>query len=233
MRPAWPSSAGRKNIVFAHDALTYDPATKEFADPFGALGAELKLVTRPATTVASVEAALRGTGEARAAGLVEGTDFVQWKAELFASTAHSTAAQPIAAAFVKRLPAFSALAGTDAVKLAVATPLISSAVKSALGLNSRSVIGEFDRVRAIFGQSYRDGAVWLYVLLGQQMRTGTRGWITADLFEDAYWREAFTNAGLIEQAFQSPELKSQGLRTAGPRHQRSQSVAEFLIVSCS
>lgn len=198
-----------ENIVFAHDALMFDPATKTFTDPFGALDPELKLVTRPARTVASVEAALRGTGEARAAGLREGEDFAQWKAQLFTSTAHSTAAQPIAAAFVRKLPALAALAGTEEVKSSVATPLISSAVYSALGLNSRTVIAEFDRVRAIFGQSYSDGAVWLYVLLGQQMRTDTRGWITTDLFEDAHWREAFANAGLIEQAFQSPELKSQ------------------------
>lgn len=198
-----------ENIVFAHDALMFDPATKTFTDPFGALDPDLKLVTRPARTVASVEAALRGTGEARAAGLLEGADFAQWKAQLFTSTAHSTAAQPIAAAFVGKLPALAALAGTEEVKSAVATPLISSAVNSALGLNSRTVINEFDRVRAIFGQSYSDGAVWLYVLLGKQMKTDTRGWITPDLFEDAHWREAFANAGLIEQAFQSPKLKSQ------------------------
>ena len=198
-----------ENIIFAHDALMFDPATKAFTDPFGALDPELKLVTRPATTVASVEAALRGTGEARAARLRDGADFAQWKAELFASTAHSTAAQPIAAAFVRKLPTFAALAGTEEVKRALATPLISSAVDSALGLNSRTVIAEFDRVRPIFGQSYSDGAVWLYVLLGQQMRTDTRGWISPDLFEDPHWREAFTNACLIEQAFQTPEIKSE------------------------
>jgi len=198
-----------ENIIFAHDALMFDPARKAFTDPFGALNSELKLVTRPATTVASVEAALRGTGEARAARLREGADFAQWKAQLFASTSHSTAAQPIAAAFVRELPTFAALAGMDEVKRALTTPLISSAIDSALGLRSRMVIAEFDRLRAIFGQSYSDGAVWLYVLLGHQMRTDTRGWVTTDLFEDPHWREAFTNAGRIERALQSPELKSE------------------------
>lgn len=201
---------GGKEIVFAHDAIVYDPAAKTLNDPFDALnGGELKLINRPTKTPAALEVALRGTGEAHAAGVAEGKDFAQWKAQLVKLTVHSSAAQPIAAAFVKRLPAFAALAGTDDVKSALATPLISSAVESALGLNSRTVIGEFDRVRAIFGQSYSDGAVWLYVLLGQQMKKDTRGWITPDLSEDAHWREAFTNAGLIEQAFQSPELKSQ------------------------
>ena len=199
-----------ENIVFAHDALLYDPAAKTFTDPFGAMDAgELKLVTRPATTAAALEVALRGTGEAHVAGMPEGETFAKWKAQLVKATVSSKAAQPIAAAFVRKLPALAALAGTEEVKSAVATPLISSAVQSALGLSSRTVIAEFDRVRAIFGQSYSDGAVWLYVLLGQQMKKDTRGWITTDLFEDARWREAFTNAGLIEQAFQSPELKSQ------------------------
>jgi hypothetical protein len=201
---------GKDNIVFAHDAIVYDPIAKTLDDPFGALNVgELKLINRPAKTPAALEVALRGTGEALAAGIPEGESFAKWKAQLLKSSAHSTAAQPIAAAFVRKLPAFAALAGTDNVKSALGTPLISSAVESALGLSSRTVIGEFDRVRAIFGQSYSDGAVWLYVLLGQQVKKDTRGWITTDLLEDAHWREAFTNAGLIEQAFQSPELKSQ------------------------
>lgn len=199
-----------ENIVFAHDALLYDPSAKAFSDPFGAIDVgELKLMTRPTRTPAALAVVLRGTGEARAAGMPEGQTFSQWKAQLVRVTAHSRAAQPIAAAFVNGVPALATLAGTEEVKSAVATPLISSAIQSALGMNSRSVIGEFDRVRAIFGQSYSDGAVWFYVLLGKQLKADTRGWISADLFEDSHWREAFGTAGLIEQAFQSPELKSQ------------------------
>ena len=41
------------------------------------------------------------------------------------------------------------------------------------------------------------------------MKTDIPGWLTSDMSEDAHWREAFANAGLIEQAFESPELKSQ------------------------
>ena len=201
---------GGKEIVFAHDAIVYDPAAKTLNDPFDALnGGELKLINRPTKTPAALEVALRGTGEAHAAGVAEGKDFAQWKAQLVKLTVHSSAAQPIAAVVVKELPSLVALAGTDEVKSVVATPLISSAINSALGMNGRTAIGEFDRVRAIFGESYSDGAVWLYVLLGKQMKTELRGWITPDLSEDAHWREAFTTAGLIEQAFQSPELKSQ------------------------
>jgi hypothetical protein len=151
---------------------------------------------------------MRGTGDARAAAVPEGEPFATWKAQLVKSTAHPKPAYPIAAAFVRGLPAFAALAGTDDVKSAIATPLISSAIKSALGMSARSAIGEFDRVREIFGQSYSDGAVWLYVVLGKQVRKDTRGWVDAALLEDVYWREAFDNASRIEQAFQSPELRS-------------------------
>ena len=161
-----------KEIAFGHDALTYDPATKTFADPFGALNAaELKLINHPTKTAAALEVALRGMAEARAAGMAEGKDFAQWKSQLVKLTTHSSAAQPIAAAFVKWLPSLVALAGTEVVKSAVTTPLVSSASKAALGIDGRAAIGEFDRVRAIFGQSYSDGAVWLYVLLGKQMKT--------------------------------------------------------------
>ena len=202
--------SSKDNVFFAHDALSYDPIAKQLDDPLAAVSAgELKLVNRPAKTPEALAVAMRGTGDARAAALPEGEDFVKWKAQLVKSTATSKAAYPIAAAFVRGLPAFAALAGTDDVKSAVATPLISSAIKGALGLTAKQTIGQFDRVREIFGQSYSDGAVWLYVMLGKQVKKDTRGWIDAALLEDVHWRDAFDSASKIETAFQSPELKSQ------------------------
>jgi hypothetical protein len=201
--------ASKEKIVFAHDALSYDPIAKQLDDPLESLNAgELKLINRPTKTPAALEVAMRGTGDARAAAVPEGEAFAQWKSQLVKSIAHPKAAYPIAAAFVRGLPAFAALAGTDDVKSAIATPLISSSIKAALGMSARSAIGEFDRVREIFGQSYSDGAVWLYVVLGKQVKKDTRGWVDAALLEDVYWREAFDNASRIEQAFQSPELRS-------------------------
>ena len=200
----------KEKIVFAHDALSYDPIAKQLNDPLGSLNAgELKLINRPTKTPEALAVAMRGTGDARAAAVPEGETFANWKTQLVKSTAHPKAAYPIAAAFVRGLPAFVAMAGTDDMKSAIATPLISSAVKSALGMSARRAIGEFDRVREIFGQSYSDSAVWLYVVLGKQVKKDTRGWIDAALLEDVYWREAFDNASRIEQAFQTPELKSQ------------------------
>jgi hypothetical protein len=202
--------SSKENVAFAHDALSYDPVAKQLDDPLGSLSAgELKLINRPTKTPEALAVAMRGTGDARAAALPEGETFAKWKAQLVKSQASSKAAYPIAAAFVRGLPAFAALAGTEDVKSAIATPLISSAVKATLGMTAKSAIGEFDRVREIFGQSYSDGAVWLYVVLGKQVKKDTRGWIDAALLEDVYWREAFDTASKIETAFQSPELKSQ------------------------
>ena len=200
--------SSKEKTVFAHDALSYDPISKQLDDPLGSLDVrELKLINPPKKTPEALEVAMRGTGDARAAAVPEGEAFAKWKAQLVKSQAHSKAAYPIAAAFVRQLPAFAALAGTEDVKSAIATPLISSSVKSALGMSAKSAIGEFDRVREIFGQSYSDGAVWLYVVLGKQLKKDTRGWIDAALLEDVHWRAAFDDASKIEQAFQSPELK--------------------------
>jgi hypothetical protein len=200
---------GKDNAVFAHDALSYDPIAKQLDDPLGALnGNEIRLVNRPTKTPEALTEAMRGTGEARSAGIFEGADFANWKAQLVKSTASSKAAYPIAASFVRELPAFAALAGSDDVKSALMTPLISSAIKPALGMMAKQAIGEFDRVREIFGQSYSDAGVWLYVVLGKQVKKDTRGWIDAALMEDVHWREAFDIASKIEAAFQSPELKS-------------------------
>jgi hypothetical protein len=201
--------SSKEKVVFAHDALSYDPVAKQLDDPLGSVNAgELKLINPPKKTPDALEVAMRGTGDARAAGVPEGEAFAKWKAQLVKSRAHPKAAYPIAAAFVRQLPAFAALAGTEDVKSALATPLISSSVKAALGMSAQSAIGEFDRVRAIFGQSYSDGAVWLYVVLGKQVKKDTRGWIDAALLEDVHWRAAFDDASKIEQAFQSPELKA-------------------------
>jgi len=201
---------GKDNAVFAHDALSYDPIEKQLDDPLGALGPnELRLINRPAKTPEALAVAMRGTGEARAAAVPEGEDFAKWKAQLVRSSVTAKAAYPIAASFVRQLPAFAAMAGTEDVKSALGTNLISSAVKAALGMTAKQAIGEFDRVREIFGQSYSDAGVWLYVLLGKQVKKDTRGWIDAALLEDVYWREAFDSASKIEAAFESPELKSQ------------------------
>jgi hypothetical protein len=200
----------KEKIVFAHDALSYDPIAKQLDDPLGSLEVrELKLINSPKKTPEALEVAMRGTGDARAAAVPEGETFAKWKAQLVKSSAHPKAAYPIAAAFVRALPAFAALAGTDDVKSAISTPLISSSVKAALGLGARSAISEFDRIREIFGQSYSDAGVWLYVVLGKKVKKDTRGWIDAALLEDVYWRNAFDTASKIEAAFQSPELKSQ------------------------
>ena len=201
---------GKDNAVFAHDALSYDPIAKQLDDPLGALSAnELKMMTRPGKTPEALAVAMRGTGDARAAGIPEGADFANWKARLVKPTATSKAAYPIAAAFVRELPAFAALAGSDEVKSALATPLISSAIKSALGMTAKQAIGEFDRVRDIFGQSYSDAGVWLYVVLGKQVRKDTRGWIDPALLANVHWRDAFDTASKIQAAFETPELKSQ------------------------
>ena len=201
---------GKDNAVFAHDALSYDPIAKQLDDPLGALNAnELKLLARPTKTPEALAVAMRGTGDARAAGIPEGADFTNWKAQLVKSMATAKAANPIAAAFVRELPAFAALAGSDDVKSALMTPLISSVLKPALGMTAKQAVGEFDRVREIFGQSYSDPGVWLYVLLGKQVKKDTRGWINPALLEDVRWRDAFDTASKIEVAFEDPKLKSQ------------------------
>ena len=201
---------GKDNAIFAHDALSYDPIAKQLDDPLGALdGNELKLLNRPTKTPEALAVAMRGTGDAKSAGVAEGSDFINWKAQLVKSMATAKAAYPIAAAFVRELPGFAALAGNDDVKSALMTPLISSAIKPALGMTAKQAIGEFDRVREIFGQSYSDAGVWLYVALGKQVKKDTRGWIDPTLLADVQWRDAFDTASKIEVAFEDPKLKSQ------------------------
>jgi hypothetical protein len=201
---------GKDNAVFAHDALSYDPIAKQIDDPLAALSInEVRLTNPPTKTPEALAVAMRGTGDARAANVPESAEFAKWKAQLVRVTATSKAAYPIAASFVRQLPAFAALAGSDDMKSALMTPLISSVIRPALGMTAKQAIGEFDRVREIFGESYSDAGVWLYVVLGKQVKEDTRGWIDQTLLEDVHWREAFDTASKIEVAFEDPKLKSQ------------------------
>lgn len=201
---------GKENAVFAHDALSYDPIAKQIDDPLAALnGNEIRLISPPTKTPDALAVAMRGTGDARTANVPESAEFTKWKAQLVRVTATSKAAYPIASAFVRQLPAFAALAGSDDVKSALSTPLISSVIKPALGMTAKQAISDFDRVRDIFGDSYSDAGVWLYVVLGKQVKKDTRGWIDPALLEDVHWREAFDTASKIEVAFEDPKLKSQ------------------------
>jgi len=140
--------SAKENLAFAHDALSYDPIAKQLDDPLSALsGNELKLINRPTKTPEALAVAMRGTGDARAAGVPEGEDFAKWKAQLVRPSVTAKAAYPIAAAFVRGLPAFAALAGSDDVKSALATPLISSAIKFALGMTAKQAKSSANRIQ--------------------------------------------------------------------------------------
>src|SRR2546421_5541350 len=52
--------SSKENVVFAHDALSYDPVAKQLDDPLGALSTgELKLVSRPTKTPEALAVAMR------------------------------------------------------------------------------------------------------------------------------------------------------------------------------
>src|SRR6478752_154112 len=70
---------GKDNAVFAHDALSYDPIAKQLDDPLGALnGNEIRLINRPSKTPEALAVAMRGTGDAKSAGVPESSDFANW-----------------------------------------------------------------------------------------------------------------------------------------------------------
>src|ERR1700738_4581029 len=87
--------SSKENLAFAHDALSYDPIAKQLDDPLGALVTrELKLINRPVKTPEALAVAMRGTGDARAAGVPEGEDFTKWKAQLVRLSVTEKAAYP-------------------------------------------------------------------------------------------------------------------------------------------
>ena len=180
------------SAAFAHETLAYDPASGEVSDPIGAAGSsELRLIQRGRSLAEAFDTVLRGLIESNRLGLDRSAAFRRFQARVLAAKVSRPAvARPISRALLGRLATFSEAAAADEVASVIASPLVTSSLRVALGTDAQRTIR---RAQTADGSP----AAWVAALMG---RDPARAWLASgDYFDrlrsQAALAEARTLAG--------------------------------------
>ena len=163
----------RRQIAFAHDALSYDPVSRKLSDPFDAAkGDVLRSINRTQGNIGALEVILRGYVEAQQLGLRLGVDFVRWKNRTLRFATQTRNLTALAAAFIRKLATVADTVPPETIKELLRSPVVSTALASALSLDVEAAIAEFDAARAANGGDVSNGSLWLAVLLNVNITVG-------------------------------------------------------------
>ena len=149
-----------KSIAFAHDALIYDPATRNLTDPFGAeKSPTLKMVNATHAGGAAVGVAMRGRIESGRLGMSQGGVFALWQARNLGLGANAKTAPGLVEVFLSKLATIAEAITPDAIKALLRSRALSSALLRALGIKVADVIAEFDRLRPEISGEFSNAAL--------------------------------------------------------------------------
>jgi len=158
-------------IAFAHDALTYDPASRRLSDPFNATKSKtVRSVNRSFGAIDGLKVILRGYVEAEQLGLRLGADFHRWEARLLKLMARDKDAAAIASTFLNQLATAAEFLPTETIQKFLRSRSVKSALSKTLGLDTEVAIGAFDARRATEPGSVSNAAIWLSILLDAELR---------------------------------------------------------------
>ena len=161
-----------KRIAFAQDGLSYDPATLQLTDSFGAeKSASLKMVNATIAGGAAIGVAVRGRLEAGRLGMKNGGVFALWQARHLALGASAKTAQAIAETFLSKLATISESTTPEVVKTLLRSRAVSTALNRVFGLKVADVIANFDRLRPEISGEFSNAALWLALLLGPELES--------------------------------------------------------------
>lgn len=158
--------AKRGGNAFAHDALSYDPATNLLTDPFGGRGGEVRVINRTFGGNAALEVSLRGTFEASQLGLPLGENFGPWRARILRQITKAANAPEFAETFLSSVAALAEKLPFPAMAALLRSRLISTALQQVFGIDTAAAIAAFQEQRPTAGADVSDAALWLSILLG-------------------------------------------------------------------
>jgi hypothetical protein len=179
--------AAGSGISFAHEALTFTPATGAVSDPFrAAAGDPPALRVLPGAPAANpAEVFFAGTLAAAYFGLALNGALQSLKhSALGAEASSASAAHTAASTFATMLPALAGVKSPAAIQTLLATPLLSSSLSRVYGDSASQAAAKFHGLRASAGAGFSNGAVWLSAVLGKVIRQGRAGinLVSADPF---------------------------------------------------
>lgn len=161
-----------KKIAMAQDGLSYDPATRQLSDPFGAeKSALLKIVNTTVAGGAAIGLAIRGKLESQRLGMRNTSLFTNWQNRNLRLSSSVRTAQSVMEAFLSKLATAAEDTTPDVVKSLLKTKAISTALTRIFGLKAAEVIADFDRLRPAVSGEFSNTALWLVVLLGPEIES--------------------------------------------------------------
>ncbi len=190
----------KRVVNFATDALTWDPATGELTDPFGATVTEALKIVNPGGNLAELFATLlRGITEAEVAKLEPGPSYKAFRRRVLGvANARPAIRQQITRRLLAALPDISEILSDSAVAALLASPLLTGGLRSILGLQPSQLFAQFASLH--MAQSHTaagaDSGLWLALLLAKPLAHGTAdAWYSGqDRFEHARFRRALAAA---------------------------------------
>lgn len=157
--------------AFAHDALSYDPASKLLSDPFAARSTGIRVINKTFGGAAALEVVLRGISESVELGVPASADFVAWKARILQQIAKPADSEALAEKFLQNLALLADKLPAAAFLALLRTRLVSTALKLVFGIEVAVVISQFKELRGSNGGDVPNSALWLAVLLAPEIQS--------------------------------------------------------------
>lgn len=159
-------------VVFAHEALLYDPTHKQLSDPHKAIRGKSALLKRVRHTD-NYEELFRANLETISFNLTPSArDLAALNALLARKIFTGSEAETIAKAFLQSLSLASQVSSPDTIGQLFASPLVRSALQSQFGFDSLRLPHNYARVRSRHPASITNGTIWHALCKGAENPTG-------------------------------------------------------------
>lgn len=165
----------RLGVTFAADGITWDPATMELTDPFGATVTDFLKLINPGSGLATLfDTLLEGFDQAKAGNLALGPSFKGFRQRVLGIAGRRTAASgDIVQKFIGELPDLTDNITAEGLLGLLGSPLVSGVLGKELGVHVGRIIAEFKLLRLLNAVDISDAAVLLSSLIQDAIDLGT------------------------------------------------------------
>ena len=182
-----------RGIAFAHEAVSYHPATKRLHDPADAVGEPGLKLTHPGRNLGEAfDIVLRGMIEAEDGGLTGGEEFARLHTRVLSATAGKATSAQVARSLVQRTATLAEVLPAKKVAALLRSRLVDASLAETLGVSGETAARALEMKRG----PCSNAAVLLATLLGPEIANGSAaGWLQSpDRFASLCSRAALAEA---------------------------------------
>lgn len=163
--------ANGEPVIFAHEALSYDPVLKRLSDPYRAIRGKSALLKRVRHTE-SYEELFQANLETISFNLTPSArDQAALNTLLARKNTTKAEAETIAKAFLQSLSLASQVSSADTIGQLFTRPLVRSALQSQFGFDSLRLPPNYARIRSRHPASITNGTIWHALCKGAENPT--------------------------------------------------------------